>query len=262
MHRGYWGETGAQIHYRELAPQTKTDNPPLLCLPPSPHSGLYFATVMPLLNEKRRVVAIDYPGFGGSDPLTGEASIEVYAQSLKSMVETFGPVDVLGFHSGNLVALELGLICPDKVSKIIMVDVPFFNVETRKKYHGMIVKPVPVPKTTLELDAEFEKQVTKRLTDLTSQRAYDLWVEILRSGTRKNSAFHAAFTYDCEAKFAELDKHVTVIASESGLLEPSRAAVKALKTARLIERLDITSAVFEVGAGRPIAEAILKALTV
>ena len=116
MRRGYFGDTGSQIHYREVAPGRDAGQPTLLCLPPSPHTGAFYGSIMPLLNADRRVVAIDYPGYGGSDRIE-DVSIAGYATALFAMVDRFGPVDVLGFHTGNLVMAEIMAAQPDKVRK-------------------------------------------------------------------------------------------------------------------------------------------------
>jgi len=286
MHKGYFGPVGAQIHYRALAPDLEagagagaeasagagvgTENPPLICLPASPHSGLSFEMVMPLLNAQRRVVAVDYPGFGGSDPLNadslesvdgvdGEASIAQFAQSLFSVIETFGRVDLLGFHTGNLVAAELALQYPDNIASIVMVDVPFFDAQTREKYDTIIGQPPALPQTIGDLESSFEKNITARVESVGHTRAYAIWVESLRAGTQGNSAFHAAFTYDAARAFTALKRPINIIATQSSLLEPSRAAAKVLPNASLVEDLSITASVFEQGA-KPIARAILAAL--
>ena len=79
-------------------------------------------------------------------------------------------------------------------------------------------------------------------------RAFELFAEHLRAGARDYFAFDAAFRYDCETRFAELDADVIVIATQSGLLDATRAAAKAIRGARLVEATEILTAVFEAGA--------------
>lgn len=243
MHRSYFGQPGAQVHYREDGVGEA-----LVLLPPAPHSGLYFATVMPCLAKNWHVIAPDYPGYGGSDLMTGTPTIQDYAISLVPLLEQFTSAHIVGFHTGNLVALEIALQRPDLISTLIMIDVPFFETDVRKDLKAKIGGAKPLPQTLDDLASGFETNIVSRKTDMGLSRAYDVWVESLRAGEAINSAFDAAFSYDCEAKFSQLSKEVDIIATQSGLLNPSRKAAEILLHARLIERLDIDKAVFELFA--------------
>jgi len=247
MLRGYHGGVDKQIHYRKLAAIKESGKRPLVCLSPSPYSSLNYTSVMPLLNAERDVISVDYPGFGGSDPLQGEASIEAFANALWEFLKSIGPVDVMGFHTGTLIALELALDHSDLIGEAILIDIPYFDVQTRQKYHDMMIKPIPTPQTCDDLSASFEKEVTKRKDDIGLDRAYNMWVETLRSGDRHLSAFHAAFTYDCEGKFAALKEHVYVIATTSGLRDATLKAAQNLPQVTLVDCPEITKAVFELG---------------
>jgi|SaaInlStandDraft_1057018.scaffolds.fasta_scaffold81773_1 pimeloyl-ACP methyl ester carboxylesterase len=255
MLKGYMGDEGAQIHYREIAPQLKTYNRPLLCLPPAPHSGSFFESVMPKLNQDRGVVAIDYPGYGGSD--RGKAiSIQAYAKALNSLMEAIGPVDLLGFHTGSLVAAEIVKLHTEQVGRVVMVDVPFFKEETRQSYISNLPQDV-APESVQE---SFEKSVINRSVAISKTRAFELWVEGLRSGAFKQDAFRAAFAYDAQAEFSRINNKISIIATQSDLLESSREAAKSIPQASLVEYPDISAPVFEAQT-EVIAEAILAALT-
>lgn len=245
MHKGYFGDTNEQIHFRQLG----KGGTPLLCLPPAPHTGAYFETVMPFLGKHKKIISVDYPGYGRSDRLKGSPSIEAYA---KRIILNFKKVDLLGFHTGNLVALEMARLHPNCVQKIIMIDVPFFDQETRKVYKSKL-SPNVLPKGVEE---DYDMAVIKRHSSISQSRAHTLWLEKLQSGAHQNDAFHAAFDYDCQGQFSKLTRPVNIIATQSGLLEPSRKAAKVLPNAMLVERLDITAPVFEAHA-EAISDAIL-----
>ena len=248
MRKAYIGDGGTQIHVRLLAANKDTGDPPLLLLPPAPHSGLYFKIVMPHLNARRDVIAADYPGYGGSDPLHEKVSIAAYARCLLPLLEN--GADVLGFHSGCLVALELALQNPGRVKNILLVDVPYFEKETRVSLKNKMVRQTRTPEHLSELEESFKAQMSARTGDLGLKRAYELWIEMLRSGEGQTSAFAAAFAYDSEDRFPRLQKPVHVIATRSSLLEASRKAAQVLPNAMLTERLDIDAAVFDKNASK------------
>lgn len=71
-----------------------------------------------------RVVAVDLPGFGLSDPLPAPAAIAGHVRVLRRLVERLGlgaPV-VVGHSMGALVATHLAIAHPDALSGLIVVD--------------------------------------------------------------------------------------------------------------------------------------------
>lgn len=249
------------IHVRMIA--AKNDRAaPLFCLHPAPSSSLYFENVLPLLNEYRSVVAPDYPGYGGSAKQARARSIEEYADAMLETIcglEIEGPVDVFGFHTGCLVALEMALQAPQRIGKLVLCDVPYFTTDVQQKLRGEFTKPLPITSDLETLEGAWTFNVSNRLPDIPLSRAFDLFVEHLRGGTHDYFAFEAAFTYHCEEKFAEIGRWVDVIATQSALLEPSRAAASVLQNVRLLEALNIESPVFETGA-ESISKRILSVL--
>ena len=80
--------------------------------------------VLPMLQEKREVIAVDLPGFGKSEPLTGEVTIDTLTAAVERFLREEGleDADVVGSsmgarmvvemarrgHTGNVVALDPG----------------------------------------------------------------------------------------------------------------------------------------------------------
>lgn len=243
MYKTYFGAPGAQIHARILNEESGT---PIICLPPAPHTGLYFDTFAQVC--KHHIVAVDYPGYGGSDPLGEMPTIEAYAKSLSCVLGTHDKVHLLGFHTGNLVALELVYAHDPKIERVILIDIPFYDPETRRNFDASIGQAKGIPRHVDDLKAGFETNITKRIDDLGEMRAFEIWGESLRAANRSHQAFHAAFQYDCEAALKKCTRPVNVIATQSSLLAPTRNAAKLLSNASLQERLDISGSVFDAHA--------------
>ena len=55
---------------------------PLVLLHQTPRSIDEFAEVIPLLARSRRVIAIDTPGYGASDPVPGQPTVADYANAV------------------------------------------------------------------------------------------------------------------------------------------------------------------------------------
>ncbi len=259
IRRFYIDTEQGQLHGRRLAARSP-ERPPLICLHPAPSSSLYFTTAMPLINARRDVVAPDYPGFGGSDKPECAPVIADYAAAIGALLDADnGPVDLFGFHTGCLVASEIAIAHPESVRRTVMCDVPYFSGETQARLREQMARPLPLDAELACLSDAWDVDVSKRLADVPLPRAFELFVEHLRAAPDDHLAFAAAFGYDCEARFAALDADVVVLATQSGLLEPSRSAAAAIPGARLVEVPEVTTAVFEAGADA-IADRLLGAL--
>ena len=81
------------------------------------------------------------------------------------------------------------------------------------------------------------------------ERAVALLAEQLRAYPHSHLAFRATFSYPCQERFNRLPGPVSIIASQSGLLEATRACSEATPAGRFVEALEITRGVFEEGAG-------------
>jgi len=99
----------------------------ILFLPPAPHTGAFFDDIRSALSNMETEAAT-YPGYG--DVPAGVVSIEAYAASL---LPQDGNTILVGFHTGCLVAIEMALQA-NNIGPLILVDVPYFDEETKTKY--------------------------------------------------------------------------------------------------------------------------------
>ncbi len=260
--RHYADTSFGQVHVRCYKPADKDQNPPLICLHPAPSSGLYFATAMPMLGKGRHVTAPDYPGYGGSDRQEKPLSIAEYASAV---VEALGflsvnrEVDLLGFHTGCLVATEIAHSSPQWVRKVVLCDIPFFEGDQQTALHKKMARPMPATAEMDSLQGVWDFNVGNRVADVPLPRALALYSEHLRAGTHDWFAFDAAFRYDCRERFAVLNADVTCLATQSPLHDPTVAAASVIPDAKLVDVPEVTSTVFEAGAAA-ISERVLAEL--
>lgn len=114
---------------------------PLICLHPAPFDGGYFAGFGDYFEGQRDVWAPDYPGYGRSDPPDQAPSIGDYAEGIlhatarQFAAEPGQQTHLLGFHTGCLLACEMGIQAPDRIGCLILVDLPYFTGdEQQQKY--------------------------------------------------------------------------------------------------------------------------------
>ena len=85
-----------------------------------------FQRFLPLMGRDRSVYAPDLAGCGESDGPVGRASAVDHGAAIGDFLDAmrFRQVDVLGYHAGALVAIELAIARPQQVRRLILVGVP------------------------------------------------------------------------------------------------------------------------------------------
>lgn len=240
-----------QVHARIMAPNGDERQAPLLCLHPAPSSGLYFQTAMRMLNTGRRVIAPDYPGYGGSDSLSEPPSIADYARAMLEFLADLGvpsPIDVLGFHTGCLVGTEMSIQKAAAVRRLVLCDVPYFSADARKSLYNKMAVPTPISADLNSIKGAWIFNVESRIEHVSLPRAIELLAEQLRAPERDHFGFAAAFTYPSEERLAHITVDTTILATQSGLHEQSIAAAELIPGATLVDVTEVCSAVFESGA--------------
>ena len=263
IRRFYVQTTAGQLHGRTLLARESNDNPTLVLLHPAPSSGLYFTSAMPLMNERRTLIAPDYPGYGGSDALQEPASIARYASAVLELLENYpvdGPVDILGFHTGCLVAGEMALIAPASVRRLVLCDVPYFTAEQQVAFAEKMASPTLLTRGSREpgpdLAVQRGKPGRQRVHATHDQSACGTSACVPRRPPgicrRFRLRLHGPLRRSGRRRRRTGD-------SIAGLLDATHAAAVAISNARLVDVEDVTTAVFESGAPT-IARHILAAL--
>jgi len=260
MRRFYVDGPFGQVHCRTWG--SNQSAPPILCLAPAPFSSKAYLTLAPLLAAQRKVIALDYPGYGESDVTSNEPSIEDFAQAALAVVESNSiaqSVDLLGFHSGCLVAAEMSVLSPKNVNHLLLIDVPFFSPEKQAELLRGTPALLPIGADLVSLEKTWKFCVSNKLEHIPLPRAYQMFTDHISSGPLGNKAFRAAFTYSCEKRFKRVQTPTTVFATQSTLAEPTRATANIIEQANLVDLSSITAAVLEAGAEK-IVDAVFEVL--
>lgn len=98
------------------------EGPPLLLIHGAASSHLVWGAQLRSLSVRGRVLALDLPGHGRSDP-PGEATIEGYREACLGFLEALGMerVVLVGHSMGGAIALSLALARPDLVASLVLV---------------------------------------------------------------------------------------------------------------------------------------------
>lgn len=117
--RGYADGPYGQVHFID----TGGDGRPLVLLHQAPQSSKQFENVYDRLAARGiRAIGVDMPGFGMSDKTSFTPTVEDYAKAIPPVLDHLGldTVSILGHHTGALVATEVSLQFPDRISNLIM----------------------------------------------------------------------------------------------------------------------------------------------
>lgn len=119
-HRRRWLIDGRWVGGVELG-----SGPPLLFVHGLSGCWQNWLEQLPTFAATHRVIAVDLPGFGESEPPRGEISMAGYAAVLDRLCDALGitePIAVVGNSMGGFVAAELALAAPERVARLVLVS--------------------------------------------------------------------------------------------------------------------------------------------
>ncbi|SEA36997.1 alpha/beta fold hydrolase [Variovorax sp. YR216] len=130
IRRAFADLSPGQIHYAECGDR---EAPAVLLLHQSPRSWLEYREVLPLIGAHRRAIAMDTVGFGDSAAGDAPASIEWWARVACELLDALKieKADVVGHHTGGVIAVELAAAFPGRVRALVLSSTPFTNAAFR-----------------------------------------------------------------------------------------------------------------------------------
>jgi pimeloyl-ACP methyl ester carboxylesterase len=124
--RAYFDCRFGQLHVRTAFPTTGgfDEQVTLFCLHPDQSSSRAFARFLPEVGDERSVYAPDLPGQGESDP-SPTSSVAEAAGAMSDLADDLRlrQIDLLGVHTGALVAMDLAAARAELVRRLVLVGV-------------------------------------------------------------------------------------------------------------------------------------------
>lgn len=121
--RSFVGTRQGTVHYAEAGVGA-----PVVLLHQTPRSWDEYRDVLPLLGRRRRAIAMDTVGFGDSEPLAwGGDSIEAWSEGVLALLDGLAleRVDLVGHHTGAVIAVETAVRAPDRVRSLVLSSSPY-----------------------------------------------------------------------------------------------------------------------------------------
>jgi pimeloyl-ACP methyl ester carboxylesterase len=186
--------------------------------------------------EGRRVVALDLPGFGFSEPPDDEISISGYGRAVNAVCDELdlGEVVLVGNSMGGFTAAETAIQFPERVERMVLNSAA--GLTTTDLYHGPILAGARIVGVLgAWAAAQSEKIVVRKRLRWPVFYSYiryphriptDLLYEISRGSGRPAflPALKAIFEYDFRDRLPEVRCPTLVIWGEDDMLVPKRDA--------------------------------------
>lgn len=224
--RSYVEGRHGQLHARIARPEGASATP-LLCIHMSPMSGRVFERLLAAMGEDRVAIAFDTPGFGMSDAPPAPPEIEDYARDLLTGLDALGivdPVDLMGYHTGSMIAVALSRIAPARVRRVLMVAAPIFPEDERREFRAYYRHREP------EADGGHILRRWKGFLyhhlrpGVTIAEVNDAFREALLGGNLEHWGHRAAFNYDLAADLARVEQPVLILNTGDDLDQQTRRA--------------------------------------
>lgn len=240
-----------QMHVRIARPaeDAAARATPLVCLHQTPLSGGMFIPFMQAMAKDRIVLAPDTPGYGESDPPPAPQPIAAYAGAFLDLVaaEGFTQVDVLGYHTGTVLAIDMALQQPTIVRKLVLASIPLFSEERRLQ---MLASPeLELFKADgSEVMAQWNSGFKARGPGQTDEMITRNFQDKVRAGNRQSWAIKGVFAYPLRQRLREITQPALVLRSGDSLWEGSGEAAGLMPKGETLDRKDMGHGLFDAFA--------------
>lgn len=228
--KGYVETSGGQIHYRVAGDENL---PHILLLHQTASSSAMYEKIMARLADSYFLFAPDTPGFGSSFFPNEEASMKIYADSLREAAENVGLRNpfVFGHHTGASIAVQMEFDAPF-ARKMILSGAPYLTAEQKENFKK-IVQPIVIREDGSHLSGLWQRLRAKD-EDADLQLTHREFLLNLRAGEHYHEAYFAVFNHDFETQLAELNCLILVMAGDEDTLKDSlEPAFEALKNGEM-----------------------------
>jgi pimeloyl-ACP methyl ester carboxylesterase len=259
--RGYAPSRFGQLHYRIA--KGEAPGVPLLCLHQTPSNSGDWLPVMEPLARGRTVIAVDTPGYGMSDAPPEPASIEDFAEIMATFMRDMadrgeiapGTFDVMGFHTGSLVATEMARRLPDTVRRLVVFGLAAYPAELRDAKLAKLLTAFPPPGPTLE-HVEKLWAIIGVLSDprISWEERHVNMAECLRLGTRMPWGYISVYRFDFLGAMADVEQLVLVMNPEDDLCDVTRATSHHFRNGRRVDLPGVKHGVLKLENARVVDE--------
>ena len=219
----------------------------LLCFHQTPMSARVFDKFLLEMGRDRSVYAIDTPGYGQSDGPTSQPTIGDYAACMCDFLDVmrFRKVDLLGYHTGSLIAAELALARPQQVRRLVLAGVPLLN-ELERAAFRKTPWPTPINEDGSHLTTEWQRSMRWRGPGISLEALAVSFAEKLHNGPNAFMGGRAVMDYPAVERLHSLLQAVLVLRPKDDLWEATARAKGVLRNVTMRELPQYGFGLFDV----------------
>ncbi|MBI4234337.1 MAG: alpha/beta hydrolase, partial [Chloroflexi bacterium] len=226
-----------QLHYRYAG-----QGQPLLLLHQTASSSEQFELLMPTLAPSHRVLALDTPGYGMSDPPLHRYAVADYARCIVAFLDALHiqRTAIFGHHTGAALACEVAAAYPDYVDKLIAYSVPYWDLPPEELMKR--IRPIELKDDGSHL-MDVWRDITGRLrpglfpTPYTKEALEIIHREVLweaMAGERYHHGYLAIYNHDMLSRLPLIQAPTLLLTGDEDVLrhslEPAAARIRKAQT--------------------------------
>ncbi len=246
-----------RMHLRIAGVSNDQRHRPLVALHSAPGGSAPLTPLLLALGADRRVIAPDYLGNGLSSKPDGPVDIARLARDILDLLDTLElrEVDLWGTHTGALIALEVALIAPDRVHRLVLEAPPLLPPAFTSDILAHYLPPIAPDCWGLHLLQAWnmrrdmflfwpwyrrDRAAARPLRLPDAGFLHDWTLGLLASGRTYDRSYRAAFEYDTRARLPTLTRPALVCAGPSDMLADGLAEAGALSPMVRVEATPAT----------------------
>jgi len=228
-----------QLHYRS-ADCGSPKHPPFLIFHQTPTSSRCYEGLLVEMARDRLAIAVDTPGFGASDPPAKAPTINDYALAMLDLLDAleFDTIDILGDHTGAKIAVELALICPDRVRRVVLNGAPVYSDAELAALQRQDRDVETIAPDGAHILARWRWAMAQRAPSTPLDAVLLEVAESLQAGANVWHGHYAAFSYQHRELLPKVRQPVLVLRAHDDLWEPTGRAKSLIRNGRMIDLPD------------------------
>ena len=185
----------------------------------------------------RRVIALDLPGFGLSEPMRDKVTMPAFGQFVNKLLDELGVgrVHLIGNSMGGFVSSEVAIQFPERVERLVLVSAA--GISTASVANAPVLTIARAATVLATFTAARHRSIASRpvtrhaalalVARYPSRLKPDLAWEGLIKGTGKpgfDDALHACLAYDYRDRLPELEQPTLIVWGEQDSILPVKDA--------------------------------------
>jgi pimeloyl-ACP methyl ester carboxylesterase len=235
-----------QVHLRRAAPPAVASNmrSPVVLLHQTPLSGRMFASLLPALATDRVVYALDTPGYGESATPAARPTFEEYAAAIGDVFLSIGePVDLVGYHTGAGLAVQVASLYPERVRRVVLIAMPLLDEAQRARFAAL--GGSELPEDGSHLLEMWQSSMRVRPPGQSVDQVASIVMEKQRPGRHGEWAIKALAEADIAGQLQSLEVPGALVRPKDGLWDATGRAAALRPDWPLVDREDWVYGMFD-----------------